>query len=185
MKATEAQKKQWTEKYGKGNLCELSADGKYCYIVNPSLDIVKMKAVIAARQKSVQKMVDSLLNNCWVGGDESFKTDDRLKLGLEDQIEQLLDIPEYELADLENGNILISVDGESLEVKKADRMDLAFAEDRDRDNKPLARQIYLMDRIVIDQKKLADIKAKPKVYLSMLLATGEVKDKKYVSLKKF
>lgn len=185
MKASEDQIAEWQAKYGKGNICELTYGDKTCYVFDPATDIIKMKAIIAARRKSMGDMVDSLINNCFIGGDESFKTDDQLKMGIEDQVDELMDIPEYVLEDLENGNVLIHVGEDSIEVKKASRGDVKYSEDRDKDNKPLAQQTFLLERIVVRQQDLDELRKKTKSYLGALLSVKELKDKKYVSLKKY
>ena len=183
MKATEEQIVEWQRKYGKGNITELEADGKFCYVVDPATDLNKWKIAVAARRKSMGHLVDSVIANCWLGGDEAFKTEEALKLGIEDQIDNMIDIPEFEKRDLENGNILIVVGEVECEVKKATRGDIRYAEDKNRDNKPLNSQIYLLDRIAVTD--LSEIRKNTKVYLSILLAVNDIKDQKYVDLKKF
>lgn len=183
MKATEEQIAAWQEKYGKGNITQLEAGGKFCYVVDPSTDLNKWKIAVAARRKSMSHLVDSIMANCWLGGDEEFKTDEALKLGIEDQIDNMIDLPEFETQDLENGNILIVVGEVTCEVKKATRGDLRWAEDKNRDNKPLNSQIYLLERIAVTD--LAEIRKNTKVYLSILLAVNDIKEQKYVGLKKF
>lgn len=181
MKATEEQIQQWKEKHG--TIYELEADGAVCYVYDPSSNLIKWKAAITARRKSIGHLVDCILNNCWLGGDERFKQDESLKLGIEEQIDELIDIPEYEIEQLENGNTLIRVGSLECEVKKATRMDIRYAEDRNKDNKPLDTQIHLLERIAVTP--LEKIRNNTKVYLSILLAVHEIKDAKHVRLKKF
>lgn len=180
MKATEKQIQEWKEKHG--TVFELQADGVVCYVFDPASNLPKWKAAVQARRKSLGHLVDCILNNCWLGGDERFKTDESLKLGIEDQIDELIDIPEYETEELANGNTLIKVGNVHCEVRKATRMDIRYAEDRNKDNKPLDTQIFLLERIAVT--KLDDIRTNTKVYLSILLAVHEIRDAKHVSLKK-
>lgn len=181
MKATEEQIQQWKAKHG--TIFELQADGAAAYVFDPASNLIKWKAAVAARRKSLGHLVDCILNNCWLGGDERFKNDESLKLGIEDQIDELIDIPEYETEELSNGNTVIKVGGVECEVRKAARMDIRYAEDRNKDNKPLDTQIFLLERIAVSN--LDEIRANTKVYLSMLLAVQEIRDAKHIALKKF
>ena len=187
MKATEEQIAAWQEKYGKGNVFELETDGKFCYVFNPATDINKWKIAVMARRKSVAHLVDSIMANCFIAGDEAFKTDEALKLGIEEQIDEMIETPDFEKKDLENGNIMIIVKqpcGDiECEVKKVTRGDIRYAEDKNRDGKPLNTQIYLLERIAVTD--LTEIRKDTKVYLSILLAVNDIKEQKYVGLKKF
>jgi hypothetical protein len=181
MKATEDQIQQWKEKHG--TIYELQADGVVCYVYDPASNLIKWKAAVAARRKSLGHLVDCILNNCWLGGDEQFKSDESLKLGIEEQIDEMIDIPEYEIEQLKNGNTLIKVGAVECEVRKATRMDIRYAEDRNKDNRPLDTQIYLLERIAVSA--LEGIRGNTKVYLSILLAVHEIRDVKHIELKKF
>lgn len=185
MKATEEQIQQWRLKYGTGNIIELRSGEKYCYIYNPIISLEKWKLALSARRKSTSAFVDCVLNNCWISGDESFKSNDALKLDIEDQVDDLVDIPESETEDLQNGNVLIRVEEYSLEVRKAGRLDIRYAEDRNKENKPLITQIHLLDRIAIDVSALDPIRKNPRVYAAFLFAANQIKDTKDVEIKKF
>ncbi len=185
MKATKEQIAEWQEKYGKGNIAELSADGKFCYVVDPTNSLPRMKLMIAARRKSVGHLVDSMMANCWIDGDESFKTDEALKQGIEDQVDSIMDLPDHEIVDLDNGNISIEVNDFKIEVRRATRQDLRYAEDRDKEGKPLVEKIFLLERIAVDKQALDALRLKVKEYVSVLLSLSLIKDKKHVDLKKF
>jgi hypothetical protein len=180
---TEEQKKAWTEKYGQGNCYELIADGKSVFVFDPCTDFKKIKIVYHARQKSVSHMVDAILNNCWLGGDTSLKDNEAFKQGIEDQVDNLLNIPEAEKEELDNGNVLIKIEGVELEVKKVTRADKRYVEERNADG--LMKRVYLLERIAVDSTKLDALKAKPAAYFSALLEVMELKEKKDVELKKF
>lgn len=182
MKATKEQIQAWVETHGTGNIIELTAQDKCCYIFDPATNLSKMKAAIAARRKSIGDMVDSVINNCWLGGDESFKTNERLKLDLEDQVDDLMDIPEPILEKCEEGYLII-VDDFRFKVKKATRQQIRYAEERNKDNKPLQTAIHLLDKIAIDD--VSELQQQPKLYLSVLLAVNDVKDKEHVQIKKY
>lgn len=179
----EEQKKAWQQKHGVGNCRELIADGKSVFVFDPTTDFKKIKIVYAARQKSVGHLVDAVLNNCWLGGDETLKKDERFKMGIEEQVDNLIDIPESETENLDNGNVLIKCGDMELEVKRVTRQDKRYVDDRNVDN--LMKRVFLLDRINVDEQKLEEVKKKPAVYFSMLLEVMELKDKTDVELKKF
>ncbi len=181
----EEQKKEWQAKYGEGNCRELIADGKSVFVFDPTTDFNRMKAIVAARQKGVRQMVDSLLANCWLGGDEDLKKDDAFKVGIEQQTDNLIDIPEAIVEELENGNCEIVIDGFKLLVRKATRMDLAYADDRNAEDKPLLSNIYLLERVALEADQLSELRKNVPAYMAALLKVREVKNKKYVEVKKF
>lgn len=183
MTPTPEQHQQWKEKYG--TYYELEVNGKSCFIFDPSNSIVIMKALVQAQAKSSADYVDSLVANCWLDGDTELKTDDQFKLGIVDQAEALLDIPEpsIEYNDGEKQATII-VDGKAIKVSYASRQQVKVAEDRNRSGKPLDTQIHLLNAIAKKEDVEEWVKT-PRLYLSLLLAMDKVKDKKYVSLKKF
>jgi D-alanyl-D-alanine dipeptidase len=102
---------------------------------------------------------------------------------VEAQLDDLIDIPEYEKKTLKDGNIEITVGDVICVVTKATRMDIRYAEDRNKDGKPLDTQIHLLERIAVTDLK--DIRTNTKVYVALLFAIGEIRDEKHVELKKF
>lgn len=177
-------KKEWQEKYGEGNLRELISGKKSVIVFVPYVDLRKMKAVITARKTSLSHMVDSILNNCFLYGDESLKKDEEFKLGIEDAVENLIDVPECEV-DSVNGNILLTTNGVSLEVRKAGRGDIRFAEDKNPERKALDTPIHLLERLAVNAEQLEEIKKNVPVYISMLFEVTKLKDKKDVEIKNF
>jgi len=177
----ETQIDNWKKQYG--NLFELEADGKKCIIFDPMSSLKIMKQLMTARRKSKGDQVEALFANCWLHGDDSLKRDNRFKLGVEDEVDQLFDIPDYEIVEVEEGFKVIA-GNKSLIVKKAGRGDVAYAEARNADNKPFVTQEFLLERIAISKEELDTVKKDNRIYFSMLLAAGDLKDKVYVSIKK-
>jgi len=184
-KSIEELKKDWQKKYGVGNCRELTADGKSVFVFDPTIDFNKAKIIVAARQKGISFMVDAILNNCWLGGDESLKLDEAFKQGIEDQVDEMIDLPEMEKDELENGNLLLQVAGHDIEIKKVSRQDKRYAEDRNPDRKPLMTAVFLLEKIIVDKEKLVELMKDVRAYLVVLLEVRELKDKKWVELKKF
>ncbi len=93
--ATEGQVAQWKKKHGE--IYALKADGKICYVHKPDR---KTLAYVATLQNNPIKMAETMLNNCWLGGCEDFKTDDELFLGTCQQLGGLVQIKQTELSKL-------------------------------------------------------------------------------------
>jgi len=180
--ATEKQIKEWKEKHGNVYMLE-SSTKKSCIVFDPMSSFKIMKQLMMARRKSKAAQVDALLANCWLFGDESLKEDEPFKLGIEDEVDQLFDIPEYSLDDIPEG-IEIKIEDLKLRVKKASRGDVSFAEARNSDNKPLTTQEFLLERIALDTAQLDALKKSNRHYMSALLAVSELKDKVFVAVKK-
>ena len=64
-------------------------------------------------------------------------------------------------------------------------MDLAYADDRNADDKPLMTNVYLLERVSQSQDQLTNLKKNIPAYMAALLKVRELKDKKYVEVKKF
>lgn len=184
-KPIEELKKEWQKKYGVGNLRQLTADDKSVFVFDPTIDFNKAKIIVAARQKGISFMVDAILNNCWLAGDESLKADEAFKQGIEDQVDEMIDLPELEKEELENGNLMLVVNDHRVEIRKVSRQDKRYAEDRNPDKKPLMTAVFLLDKIVVDKEKLDELMKDVRAYLVVLLEVRELKDKKWVELKKF
>ncbi len=183
--ATADKIKEWKEKHG--NVYMLETIGKSCIVFDPLSSFKIMKQLMMARRKSKAAQVDALLANCWLFGDESLKENEAFKLGIEDAVDELFDIPEYDLTPSlsgGDGELEIKIEGLTLSVKKATRGDVTFAEGRNSENKPLTTQEFLLERIAIDKEQLDAMKKNNRVYMSALLAVGEMKDKVFVAVKK-
>lgn len=179
MKATEDQIQQWKEKHG--TIYELESEGKIAYVFDPLNKLVIMKALMQAMLKGSFEYVDAFLTHCWIDGDPSIKTDDKVKAGFVDQVQDLIDIPEFEIQ-YDKDNAIIIVEDHQVRVRMASRQDIKFAEDKNKSNKPLDTQIFLLERIALSD--LTEIRAENRLYVALLLAVNAVKDKKYVSVKK-
>lgn len=182
--ATPKQIKEWKEKYG--NVYLLESDDKQCVIFDPMSNLKVMKQLFIARRKTKGDMVDAAITNCWLAGDASLKDDDRFKLGVEDQVDSLLDIPDFEIESIEGveDSVTVKIEDKSIIVKKAGRGDVAWAEARNTENKPLVTQEFLLERIATDKPALDELKKSNRIYMGLLLATSSLKDRAFVSIKK-
>ena len=162
---------------------ELEVDNRTAYVFDPINKLVIMKALMQAMIKGSFEFVDVFLANCWIDGDDSIKKDDSVKSGLIDQVQSLVEIPEHTVR-FEKDKAIITVEDKSFEVRLASRLDIKYAEDKNKANKALDTQIYLLERIALDAEALANWRNDNRIYMALLLAVNEVKDKKYVAIKK-
>ncbi|HML64647.1 MAG TPA: hypothetical protein PKC55_07450 [Dysgonomonas sp.] len=81
-------KKEWAEK-GKSIHKVTTASGKVGYLHDPDRKTLSL-AMTRIAQNNIVGGVEAVLNNCWLGGDESIKTDDKSFMGLASQIDKLI-----------------------------------------------------------------------------------------------
>lgn len=180
-KITKAQIEEWKKKHG--TVYELESNGKVAYIFDPTSDLRIMKLLLASFKKGSFDLIDALIANCWLGGDEEIKQD-KYKQNLVDQAERLIDIPDYEVV-FHDGIATIRVNDKSvIDVRLATRGDVKYSEDRNKASKQLDTQIYLLERLAIDKKILDEVRKDNLVYLACLLAVTEIKEQEYVAIKK-
>ncbi|WP_420582088.1 hypothetical protein [Reichenbachiella sp.] len=181
-KITKEQIAEWKEKYT--DIYQLEADGKVGYIFDPTSKLSVMKMIASNFSKGSKSVVtESILNNCWLGGDEELKTSDECRNGLDSQIDELINMPEFEIIN-NSDHAVIQVENTVLKVKYAERADLKYAEHKNRQNKPFDTAIHLLDRLCTTVADLKAIKETPRLYFGYLMAINEVKREKYVGIKK-
>lgn len=93
---TEKQIQQWKKQHG--DVFVYSADGLKCYLKRPDRKVIAYANEIA--DGSVVKYKEALIENCFLGGDEAIKTEDKYFLGLSNKITDLVEIVDGELLKL-------------------------------------------------------------------------------------
>ena len=94
--ATAEQIKEWKSKYGDVFLVEV--DGKSAYLKKPDRKTMSL-AMFHAKSNPI-KFQETLLNGCWLLGDEEIKTDDSLFFAVAQKLDGLLEVKEAELKKL-------------------------------------------------------------------------------------
>ena len=94
--ATPAQIEAWKKQYGDIYAVEVG-DG-ICYLKKPSRKALGYAS--HASKSNPLNFNEVILNDCWLGGDESIKTDDSKFLGISSVIAQIIDIKEAEIKKL-------------------------------------------------------------------------------------
>jgi hypothetical protein len=177
-KVTKAQIEEWKKKHG--TIFEIESDGKFGYIFDPVSDLRIMKSFISAQSEESMKAIDVILNNCWLGGDEDLKKDD-CKMSLLEQVNEIIEIPEFEIINHKD-HYLVKVDDLECKLKPAQRGDLKYAEDRNKMGKPFDTNIHLLERLTMTD--LGPFKKDNRKYLALLLAVKDAKQKKDAFIKK-
>ncbi|MDR0266388.1 MAG: hypothetical protein LBJ04_24460 [Sphingobacterium sp.] len=99
-KATKEQIAEWKEKYGgvfKIKVEDESGD-KVCYLKKPSRKVLGM-ATVAGKDNPI-KFNETVIRECWLGGDEDIKTDDTLFLSASGKIPEIIETRQAELEKL-------------------------------------------------------------------------------------
>ena len=94
--ASEEQIQDWKRKYG--DVYAIETEGSVCYLHKP--DRSTMKAVAAVGMNDPIRSNEVLLENCWLGGDESIKTDDAKFFAVSPKLAELIEVKEAELKKL-------------------------------------------------------------------------------------
>lgn len=93
---TSEQIEAWKKKHG--DVYSVTVDGKTAYLKRPDRRGLSAAAVIGKTDPI--KYNETLLNNCWLGGDDEIKTDDSLFLGASAVLAELVEIKEASLKKL-------------------------------------------------------------------------------------
>ncbi len=95
---TSEQIAEWKHKYSDVFAYE-TEDGKYaCYLKRPSRQTVDLASTRA--QGSNFKMADVILDNCWLGGNDELRGEDKYFIGLQQKIAELIEVAAGELKKL-------------------------------------------------------------------------------------
>lgn len=95
-KASEKQIREWKERYR--DIYEITVDGRVCYLRKPNRRELSYASM--AGKSDPMKFNETILQQCWLDGDEEIKTEDELFLGVSAQVAQLVEVKEAELKKL-------------------------------------------------------------------------------------
>lgn len=76
----------------------IQSENSICYLKTPSRAV--LGAAMQAGKNNPLKLAEVLLKNCWLGGDEAFKTDDQLFLAASGQMDALIEVKTAEIKKL-------------------------------------------------------------------------------------
>lgn len=86
----------WKKKHGK--VYKVESEGKIGYLHRPTRQIISAAAVFGNGDALKSKEV--FIENCWLGGDEELKTDDKYFLALAGQVDEMIEIAQMELKEV-------------------------------------------------------------------------------------
>lgn len=162
-----------------------NAKSQSCIIKDPfsDLSIIK-KAFFCLQQNGIYDFIESILNDCFLDGDRAIIADDSI-LGLEEQMNKIVFIPNHTVEELSNGNCIIKCEGIDIEVRKAERKDLQEAQRRNVDNMPFDTAIYLLDKITVSEvEKIDELRKNNRAYIGVLTALNKVRQKTEATVEK-
>ena len=90
---TKEQIESWKKKHG--DVFEVNVDGKTAYLKRPDRKVLGAASVLG--KDDPMKYNETLLENCWLGGDEEIKTDDSLFLGVSSVLAEIIEIKKAEI----------------------------------------------------------------------------------------
>ena len=86
---------EWKKKLG--DIFKVEVDGSVCYLKKPDR---KTMSYVATLGNNPIRANEALLQNCWLGGDESVKTDDEKFFGVSSKLNEIVEIKEAEITKL-------------------------------------------------------------------------------------
>lgn len=97
-KVTDEQIKAWKEKHK--DVYAITVDDKTGYVRKPGRKDLSFAMAASSGGKDPVKMNEALLNSCWLGGDEEFKTQDDYFFAASQKLGDLMEMKEAELKKL-------------------------------------------------------------------------------------
>lgn len=88
--ATPEQIAEWKKKHG--SIFEIEVEGRRAYLHSPSRNTMSYAATTS--KNDPMKFNEVILKGCWLEGDLEIQTDDRLFMGVSQQIDQILEVAE-------------------------------------------------------------------------------------------
>ncbi len=94
-KATAEQISEWKKKHS--DIFKVEVGDSVCYLKNPDR---KTMSYVATLGNNPIRANEALLENCWLGGDESIKTDDKKFFGVSSKLAEIVQVKDAEITKL-------------------------------------------------------------------------------------
>jgi hypothetical protein len=172
-KPTAEQIAEWKAKYG--DVFRLpTEDGRVCYIFSPTSNLAVMKLIYLAVQSSDEEFAMSILENCFLAGDETIKRDEGCVNGFIDELKAIIKFKECEIV-YEGSELPTLVCGSfKLKIRKPKREDCINGAKKNRAKEPLETNIEILKIISIDKDAFEDLRQN---HVSELLGMSVMVDK--------
>lgn len=95
-KANQQQITEWKNKYGE--VFKITVDDKCCFLKKPDRKTLSAASSIAAKDPVAYN--ETILNNCWIAGDEEIKKEDAYFFGASSQLAELVEVKHASLEKL-------------------------------------------------------------------------------------
>lgn len=96
--ATEQQIAEWKKMHG--DVWAVKCDGHIAYLKRPSRKALSYASVASNNGKDQIKFVETVLEDCFIGGSQEFKKNDAFFMGVSKVIAELVEVKEVELGKL-------------------------------------------------------------------------------------
>lgn len=179
---TQEQMHEWKQKYG-GFYKITMEDGRVIWIFDPLSSLTIMKAAFAALNKTTYDYVRSVVENCWLMGDESVKNDEAALSGIEKEINDFTELPDCKVERV-GDKYRITVEGMTCEVRGAKRQDIQWAEKRNAAKEPFETAVNLLSRISISGTEEIR-KSSTRAYIGLLAGIDKVQEKIAARVEKY
>lgn len=94
--ATDEQIKTWKDEHEQ--VFQVIVEESVAYLKKPNRRILSL--AMKAAEKNSMRFNETLLNNCWLGGDETIKSDDDKFLAVSSQLDVIVEQKEAEIKEL-------------------------------------------------------------------------------------
>jgi hypothetical protein len=91
-KATDEQITEWKKKYGEDKVHELTVADKRAYLRTPDRNVLGLASV--AGKDNPMAYNETILDNCWLAGDEEIRTVDSYFLGAGSALAEIVEMKE-------------------------------------------------------------------------------------------
>ena len=173
---TPEQIQEWKRQYG--IVFKLDAyDGKVAYIRDPYSSVAIMKKAMAALMRSYPEYVSSIINDCWLVGDEEMRMEDKYLEGLQFEMEDITRTPD---ADYERSGeyCIIRCEGSEVKVRAPKRSDLINAEHNNPNRESFETNIVLLNLIAVDKQAVLTLrKEHTRRYIGILMVLSKLREK--------
>ena len=152
-------------------------DGKAAYIRDPYSSVAIMKKAMTALMRSYAEYVASIINDCWLAGDEEMKTQDKYLEGLNSEMDDITRAPD---ADYERSGeyYIIRCEGSEVKVRVPRRADVISAEHTNANRESFETNIALINLVAVDKQAVLTLrKEHTRRYIGMLMVLSKLREK--------
>ena len=168
---------EWKSQYH--DIYMIGSDPHYGYVRFP--DKKAMKMAYSSLKQDSGALVNSILANCWLGGDEAVKTDPFFKV-VSEQILDVVSLEDAEVTPIDSTKSKVTILEFSAVLRIPDRALILEAERKNPSNKPFVSSEYILDKIWVEGDEI--MKERPLLFFSLLATIDQLSAVKKEKVKK-